>query len=279
MITIKEQKKESATKQRYGYLWSKFLNKSFQNEYHYNYMQDLIPERIVRGGLGLEVGCGCGWDLYLMAKVNPSVRIIGMDLSGGVYPASLATKDLPNANVIKGSGARIPLKSGKCDFVYSFGVVHHMPDYNKGFLEIRRVLKQGAPCFLYLYEDHSDNRLKYIGIRLVSLIRRVTVKLSPKMLYAISYLTSPVFVVFFSYPARIFKRFKQTMFLYEKMPFNFGTGPFSLAGDLYDRFSAPVEHRFSRNQLLEVLRECGFGNIQITRFKETAGWVVWGYKI
>jgi hypothetical protein len=62
------------------------------------------------------------------------------------------------------------------------------------------------------------------------------------------------------------------------MPFNFARTPFSLRRDLYDRFGAPIEHRFSRRELGEVLVRNGFRRIKIKRMRDTAGWVAWGYK-
>jgi hypothetical protein len=62
------------------------------------------------------------------------------------------------------------------------------------------------------------------------------------------------------------------------MPFNFAGTPFSLSGDLYDRFSVPIEYRFSRSELYDLFEKFGFFNIAITRLKNSAGWVAWGYK-
>ena len=73
-------------------------------------------------------------------------------------------------------------------------------------------------------------------------------------------------------------KFKLTRRIAENTPFNFGTGPFSLRGDIYDRFGAPVEYRFSRQAVLDMFGECGFSNARVTRLYNTAGWVAWGYK-
>ena len=59
------------------------------------------------------------------------------------------------------------------------------------------------------------------------------------------------------------------------IPFNFGKGPFSLAGDLYDRFGAPIEFRFNKNELKQLLAKSGFRDIQFTKLKTSAGHVIW----
>jgi len=273
-----ELKKITDTGRRYSFLWSRYTNILPPKEYHFNSMQEVIPEKIVRGSIGLDLGCGCGWDIFVMAKENPSVRIIGIDISDGVYNALKLCREFNNVNILKASTTDLPLKREFYDFVYSFGVLHHVPDYKRGLLEVNRVLKKDSPCFLYLYEKHTHNPVKYIGIKIVSLVRKITVKISPRILYVLSYMASPIFIILFSYPANFFKRFKSLRWLYEKMPFNFGNGLFSLSGDIYDRFGAPVEYRFSKEDIFNIFFECSFYRVNITKLKDTAGWVVWGYK-
>ena len=98
------------------------------------------------------------------------------------------------------------------------------------------------------------------------------------VLYALSWVLSPFVFLTFTVPSKIMNKFTATKAIASKMPFNFGTGPFSLRGDLYDRFGAPIEHRFSRDAMGELFAECGFSNVHITRLADTAGWVGWGYK-
>ena len=268
----------SGTIERYSLLWSKDFEVGRPEKYHFDAMQEVIPERIVRDGVGLDLGCGLGWDTFAMAENNPSAQLIGMDLSEGAYMASKVTHGLKNAAIMRGNACSIPLKSEACDFIYSFGVLHHIPNYKKGLAETLRVLKAGSPAFLYLYEDHSGNPVKLIAVRAITAVRKITVKIPPGVLHVLACIASPILVLIFSYPAKIFKRFRRTYRLYEKMPFNFGTSLFSLRGDIYDRFATPTEIRFSAEALRKALLECGFDNITISRLKATAGWVAWAYK-
>lgn len=262
----------------YGRLWRRHRGLARDQRYHFQAMQEVFPEKIARPGLGLEVGCGSGWDTYSMGSAEPDTRIIALDISDGVYTAKDVNKDLRNVYVIKASAQELPLKSGSCDFVYSFGVLHHLADPMKGFSEIARVLKKGAPCFVYLYEDHRGNPLKYIGIKFVNCLRMLTTRLPPRAIDFFSCLLSPLIVILFSYPARACKLFKHTYWIYELMPFNFGTGLFSLRGDLYDRFAAPVERRFSRQQLRDIFMANGLKDAFITRLVDTAGFAARAYK-
>ena len=265
------------TKNTYGLLWQQ-SDSAVPHKWHFNAMQDVIPESIARGRIGIEVGSGCGYDTYIMAKANPAVKLISIDISDGIYKTGRLTASLGNVMAVKCSALDIAVKSSSLDFAYSFGVLHHTADPKKGLLEIARVLKKGSPAFLYLYEDHSENTFKHLLLRFVTAVRQVTVYFPKKALYALSWILSPFVFIIFTLPSKIMSNFKATKHIAEAMPFNFGTGPFSLKGDLYDRFGAPLEYRFSRQEMYDMFARCGFSNVHVTRLRETAGWVAWGYK-
>lgn len=266
------------TKKSYGFLWTISKEMSPQEHWHFDAMQEVVSEPIVRGTMGIDVGSGCGYDTYIIAKNYPSVSIISLDLSDGVYSCKKLTSDLKNVKIIESSILDVAIKPGIFDFAYCYGVLHHIHDPARGLSEIGRILKKDAPVFLYLYEDHSENFVKYSALKAVNILRRITVRIPPRLLYMISILLSPFVAILFSYPAKFLRRFKSTRAFADKMPFNFGTHLFSLAGDIYDRFSAPIEFRFNKDQVFELLEKAGFLNITIKRFSSVAGWVAWGYK-
>ena len=262
----------------YGFLWTKNKGIMPKDRYHFNAMQEVIPEPIVKSQIGIDVGSGNGYDTYIMAKNNALTRIISIDISDGIYTTRKLTSMLDNVHIIKSSFLSIPIKDGIFDFAYSFGALHHTEDPREGLMEISRILKKNAPAFLYLYEDHSDNLIKYIFVKISAKLRSVTINFSPRILHILCYALSPFVFICFTLPSKILRKFKYTESMFRRMPFNFGTGFFSLRGDLYDRFSAPIEHRFSRQKIFDMFYKCGFHNVHITRLKEAAGWVAWGYK-
>jgi len=269
--------KMDRTKKVYGLLWEKNKGLSIER-WHFNKMQEVIPEPIVKGSMGIEVGSGCGYDTYIMAKNNPSVGIVSLDISDGVYKIKEVSSGLKNVLVIKGSAMDIPLRNNLFDFAYSYGVLHHTPDPGRCLREIARVVKKGACAYLYLYEDHSGAPLKHFALKAVGALRGITTRIPLKALYALSFLAAPFIFLFFSCPAMLLGKFKGTRHLSERIPFNFATHPFSAAGDLYDRFGAPIEHRFNKEDIRKMFAESGFYDVSIAKMKDIAGWIAWGRK-
>lgn len=271
----------SPTSSHYGYLWdreSKSFNTGGEHVFHFENMSKAVPFDIVRGTLGIDVGCGGGGDTYFIAKNNPGVELVAVDLSEGVYAAKGKVKDLPNVHLARASALSMPFRDSTFDFAYSYGVLHHTPEPCKGLSEMKRITKKDAHITLYLYEDHSDNFVKYLSIKCIGGVRKFTTKLPNKALWVLSNILSPFVVLVFSVPARLLNKFKATQKIAQKMPFNFGRGPFSLAGDLYDRLGAKFEHRFSKKQLEGCFNKLGFKKFGITRMPGIAGWVNWVIK-
>lgn len=267
-----------ATDMTYSLLWHGVENKDDIVRYHYDYMQEVIPEKIVEGRCGLEIGCGSGIDTRIMAARHPSTEIVAIDISEGVYTAVRFSKGLKNVHIIRSSSLKLPFRDRAFDYCYSFGVIHHTPDPARCFDEAYRVLRRGGKTFLYLYEDHADNMWKRYPIKIVTAIRKVSSRIDKRLLYLLSVLASPVVFLSFTVPAKILQRFDKTRKLADHIPFNFGTGPFSLRGDIYDRFGAPIELRFNKGTLGDMLARSGFTGMRYTRLKTSAGLVSWAQK-
>jgi SAM-dependent methyltransferase len=194
---------------------------------------------------------------------------------GGARSSTSRIASYRNAHVVRADLARLPFRAGVFDAIYSYGVLHHLEDPEAGTRELARVLAPRGVLAAYLYEDFSE---RHPGLRallgVVTLARRVTTRVPHRLLYGLCVVGSPVVFLLCTVPYRLLHRTRLAA-LVAGMPFRHGTGPMSLAGDLYDRFSAPIERRYSRAGAMTLLGQAGLGALRIAYRR---GWVVRGEK-
>jgi ubiquinone/menaquinone biosynthesis C-methylase UbiE len=106
----------------------------------------------------LEVGCGSGANLWMMAKEGFDVH--GLDSSAkGLEVAGVHLRDKwgVSAELKQGSFLELPYPDGMFDAVVDVVSLQHLgwEDSLKALCEIRRVLKPQARFFSYRLSDHS----------------------------------------------------------------------------------------------------------------------------
>ena len=76
-----------------------------------------------------------------------------MDASHDSVAFATKINRFPSSEVdfIQGSVLELPFPDNSIDLVFSNGVLHHTTNPFLGISEIRRVLKPGGSCWLYLY--------------------------------------------------------------------------------------------------------------------------------
>ena len=107
----------------------------------------------------LEIGCGIGMDSYLMAR--HALRVTGIDLTDiaiETVRSRFAREGLDGTFEI-GDAEALHFPDEHFDYVYSFGVLHHVADTERAVREVWRVLKMGGEARIMLYHRHSLNEL------------------------------------------------------------------------------------------------------------------------
>lgn len=103
---------------------------------------------ILPGETVLDIGCGAGTDLLLAARrVGPSGHAIGVDMTEAMRDrarASAAAAGMTNIEVQQADAVALPLPDASVDVVISNGVLNLVPEKEKAFVEIRRVLRPGG---------------------------------------------------------------------------------------------------------------------------------------
>ncbi len=103
---------------------------------------------ILAGETILDIGCGAGMDLLLAARrAGPTGRAIGIDMTEAMRDrarASAAAAGLRNVEVYCADATALPFPDASVDVVISNGVLNLVPEKDKAFAEIRRVLRPGG---------------------------------------------------------------------------------------------------------------------------------------
>jgi len=103
---------------------------------------------ILEGETVLDIGCGAGTDLLLAARrVGATGHAIGLDMTEAMRDRArgcAAAAGLGNVEVHQGDATALPLSDATVDVIISNGVLNLVPEKEKAFAEIRRVLRPGG---------------------------------------------------------------------------------------------------------------------------------------
>jgi SAM-dependent methyltransferase/uncharacterized membrane protein YbhN (UPF0104 family) len=120
------------------------------------FLAGALPSPPKAAGLGLDLGCGLG--LQTAALRKRGFDVIGIDPSYGLLAAGRSRTGV--SAVAAGSALELPFRDGSLDFVYTIGVLHHLPGRDAqtvAYREIARVLKPGG--VLLIHESNPRNPL------------------------------------------------------------------------------------------------------------------------
>jgi len=259
----------------FGFEWSRFpeMYEEWSRSF-LDYMQPHTPE-FFRGRKVLDAGCGNGRFAYYAAKYGAEVWAI--DLGPAVEVAQRNTEDARSVQVVQADLHQPPFRIESFDFIYSIGVLHHLPDPETAFQNLLRYLKPGGEIQIYVYWSPGGQPIKRALLAIVALARKVTTRLPPRVVYALASPAALAAFVFFVWPYRLLKKIPGCEAIAEKLPMKqYAAFPFRVCmNDQLDRLSAPIENRYTRNEVEEWLRRAELKDCEI---HANYGWVATGRK-
>ncbi len=128
---------------------------------YYAYLKDDAEFDAHAGEKVLEVGVGLGTDLAEYAKGG--ARVYGVDLGEdqiNLTKLNFELRGLKYEELSTQDACALRYPDGCFDLVYSFGVLHHVPDTQKAIDEIRRVLRDDGQAIVMLYARGWKHYLK-----------------------------------------------------------------------------------------------------------------------
>jgi SAM-dependent methyltransferase/uncharacterized protein YbaR (Trm112 family) len=254
----------------FGFEWSRFPE--MYEEWHQSFLNYLQPHdpTFFRGKRVLDAGCGSGRFAYYAAKYGAEVW--AMDLGPAVEVARRNTEGAGNVQVVQADLHCPPFALESFDFIYSLGVLHHLPDPEPAFQNLLRFLKPGGEIQIYLYWDPEGQPLKSAMLSGIKAIRKITTRLPHVAVHALAYPAAVAAFAGFVWPYQVLRQFPGLKGLAERIPMKQYAGfPFRVCvNDQFDRLSAPIENRYTRAAVASWFERAGLEELKISA---SYGWV------
>jgi SAM-dependent methyltransferase/uncharacterized protein YbaR (Trm112 family) len=246
------------TSSRFGFEWATFSE--VIEEYEANFLSYINPveKPFFRGKLVLDAGCGAGRHSYYAAKFG--AEVVAMDLSKAAEAAYNNTRQFSKVHVVQADIYNPPF-SQEFDYVFCIGVLHHLPDPQRGFEELVRLLKPKSLISIWVYGKKHN----FGAIHIYEPIRRVTTRIPSKVLYYLCYLPAAIMELF-NMIYRVFNRFGLVRRLAGLIPFRYYSRfPFrTKLNDSFDVFSAPSAKYYSEHEIEDWFAQAGLKDIKVS---------------
>lgn len=259
------------TARSFGYEWQAFSEMLPDYESNFRWYFERFEPEAFDGALVLDAGCGTGRHTFYMAR-SGAREVVAMDFSQAIEVAAHNNRENPNTHFVQADIYHPPFPPRTFDFLYSLGVLHHLPDPERGFQALLPMLREGGYLNIYLYWNlEGEPRWRRAALSGVTQVRRLTTRLPHALLKKLSWLIAVGFEVGLVTPARALERFPATRPLADRVPLgHYRKYSFRvLYTDQFDRFSAPIENRYSRAQVAEWFERAGLADVVILG---GAGW-------
>ncbi len=252
--------------EEFGDEWSKFnyskIN-TFKLKKNFDEYFAIVPENFFSNkSIGFDMGCGSGrWAQFVAPKVK---HLNCIEPSGAIDIAKYNLKNFNNISYYKQTTETCSIDKGSQDFGYCLGVLHHIPNTEKALSDCAKLLKDESPFLIYLYYNF-ENKPQWFKIlwKLSDYLRKI-ISNSPKFL-KIFFCDLISYIVY--YPlSRLAFYLERIGFNVENIPLaEYRHKPFyQCRNDALDRFGTRLEQRFSKSQIINMLKNTGFENIKFS---------------
>jgi len=253
-----------ATRESFGFEWTHFAEMLPEWEKNAHFYFEPLGPRGLAGELVFEGGCGKGRHTY--HALAAGARVVAVDFSRAVDVAQRNCHAVTGERLfVQADLMALPFAPGSFDVAYSFGVLHHLLAPEEGFRRLTALVKPGGRVLIYVYHALEGEPLKQAILRAVTAARRVTVRLPHRVLLPLTNALGLGLYAGVVTPYRILSRFAATRGLAERFPLKtYAHYPVRvIVNDQFDRFSAPIETRYTEREVDGWLSRAGLTNARI----------------
>jgi len=259
--------RDDATIESFGDEWSAYTQADVSPQELESLFQTyfgIFPwERLPRGAVGFDMGCGSGrWARWVAPRVGHLHCIDPAAAALAVARRNLAS--CPNVSLHQATTQHAPLPPESCDFGYSLGVLHHIPDTERALFDCVRLLKPGAPFLVYLYYRFDNRPAWFQWIWACSNVARSAIsRLPPRMK---RFATAFAAVAVYWPVSRMSLLLEWVGADVSSMPLSFyrRSSLYTLLTDSRDRLGTPLERRFTRAEIAAMMHRAGLVDVNFS---------------
>lgn len=252
------------TTKAFGYEWKRF-SKQYM-EYEKQFLDWIYPLEAIffKDKIILDAGCGTGRHVICSNKFEAK-EVIGVDLSrDAVEVAYEHTKTIPNVHILQADIHALPFDA-PFDFIYSIGVLHHLPEPEMGFKSLLKHLKKNGTIAVWVYGKEGNYLLPILNI-----VRKFTILMPFKIVMAISFVMTlliyPITKIVYK-PINELKSTKPLTKILPQYEFFSYLARFSfnqVHSIIFDQLIAPVANYYTREEFESWFKNAHLKDIVIT---------------
>jgi SAM-dependent methyltransferase/uncharacterized protein YbaR (Trm112 family) len=247
---------EQRTAAAFGYEWTQYseLADRYRTQF-LDWIKPVGPE-FFKGKAVLEGGCGKGRHTALAAQFGVR-EIVAMDLSDAVDAAFANTRRFDNVHIVQADMNRPPVRRA-FDYAFSIGVLHHLPDPERGFQALVSRLRSGGAVSAWVYGREGNG---WIVHGVTPIREHVTSHLPHRMLDTLSAaLTVPLFAatkLLYRTPIGPRLPYGQYLSYIAKFPYR------EQRSIVFDHLVAPVAFYLRRDEFAAWFERAGMQDVKI----------------
>lgn len=266
-VREREEDADQNTIDSFGSEWNKFhIFSDEEIEDSGRIYFDLLDDAAVgKDALALDIGCGSG---RFTKYISPRVAFVeAIEPSEAVFTSASFLHSTPNVRVTRANISRIPFPDNSFDFVFCLGVLHHVTDTRGSLHKCIAKLKPGGYFLIYLYYNLENRGPFYRFLfSVTNLCRMIICRLpSPIKMFLCDMISALVYL-----PLAILARGMRMLpgmgALAKYLPLYFYHDKTYriMRNDALDRFGTPLEKRYSKEDVLQLLRGAGLKDIKFS---------------
>lgn len=266
------------TWRNFGFSWRRFARIYSDPRDFLDWIKPVRPDFFL-GKRVLDAGCGQGMHARFAAEFGAR-QVVAFDLSPAVEVARQNVEGYPEVHVVQADIYYLPFRPG-FDYVYCIGVLQHLPDPLKAFLNLAYLLDEGGCLSIWVYGYEGTEVVRY----LVDPVRRVTSRLPLPLIYAGTLWPTAMIYILSRIIAgvgnrkvnemtgRLLRKIPLAAYLSYMAQFNFTY----LHNSIFDQLIAPITRYFRKEEVEAWFRSAGMKEVNVISRNEMS-WRGFGRK-